>query len=177
MITYGTNPGMGIKIDEKIPNSAINSSKFSFNKSLNYMGVNSGEILKNKESDYVFIGSCTNSRIEDLRVAARLLVGKTISPKVKAWVIPGSKSVEKVAIDEGLDQIFVKAGFEFRQPGCSACLAMNEDKIPKGKYCLSTSNRNFEGRQGPGSRTFLSSPATAALSAISGRISDIRDYT
>ncbi|MAR85212.1 MAG: 3-isopropylmalate dehydratase large subunit [Cytophagia bacterium] len=177
MITYGTNPGMGIKIDEKIPNSAINSSKFSFNKSLNYMGVNSGEKLKNKEIDYVFIGSCTNSRIEDLRVAARLLVGKTISPKVKAWVIPGSKSVEKVAIDEGLDQIFVKAGFEFRQPGCSACLAMNEDKIPKGKYCLSTSNRNFEGRQGPGSRTFLSSPATAALSAISGRISDIRDYT
>ena len=176
MITYGTNPGMGIKIDEEIPRSAINSSKHSFKKSLRYMGINSGDKLKNKKIDYVFIGSCTNSRIEDLRAAADIIKGKTKSPHVHAWVIPGSKSVERAAIHEGLDKVFVNAGFDFRQPGCSACLAMNEDKIPKGKYCLSTSNRNFEGRQGPGSRTFLASPATAALSAISGHVSDVRDY-
>ena len=176
MITYGTNPGMGIKIDEEIPSSAINSSKHSFEKSLRYMGINSGDKLKNKKIDYVFIGSCTNSRIEDLRTAADIIKGKTKSPHVNAWVIPGSKSVERAAINEGLDKVFVDAGFDFRQPGCSACLAMNEDKIPKGKYCLSTSNRNFEGRQGPGSRTFLASPATAALSAISGHVSDVRDY-
>ena len=176
MITYGTNPGMGIKIDEEIPSSAINSSKHSFEKSLRYMGINSGDKLKNKKIDYVFIGSCTNSRIEDLRTAADIIKGKTKSPHVNAWVIPGSKSVERAAINEGLDKVFVDAGFDFRQPGCSACLAMNEDKIPNGKYCLSTSNRNFEGRQGPGSRTFLASPATAALSAISGHVSDVRDY-
>ena len=176
MLTYGTNPGMGIKIDEEIPSSAINSSKHSFEKSLRYMGINSGDKLKNKKLDYVFIGSCTNSRIEDLRTAADIIKGKTKSPHVNAWVIPGSKSVERAAINEGLDKVFVDAGFDFRQPGCSACLAMNEDKIPKGKYCLSTSNRNFEGRQGPGSRTFLASPATAALSAISGHVSDVRDY-
>ena len=176
MITYGTNPGMGIKIDEKIPNSTLNSSQNSFEKSLDYMGINSGEILKNKKIDYVFIGSCTNSRIEDLRAAAKIIQGKNKSSHVIAWVIPGSKSVEKVAIEEGLDKIFINAGFDFRQPGCSACLAMNEDKIPKDKYCLSTSNRNFEGRQGPGSRTFLASPVTAALSAINGYVSDVRDY-
>ncbi|MFL2990825.1 MAG: 3-isopropylmalate dehydratase large subunit [Cytophagales bacterium] len=176
MITYGTNPGMGIKIDEKIPNSTLNSSQNSFEKSLDYMGINSGEILKNKKIDYVFIGSCTNSRIEDLRAAAKIIQGKNKSSHVNAWVIPGSKSVEKVAVEEGLDKIFTDAGFDFRQPGCSACLAMNEDKIPKDKYCLSTSNRNFEGRQGPGSRTFLASPVTAALSAINGYVSDVRDY-
>ena len=176
MITYGTNPGMGIKIDEKIPNSTLNSSQNSFEKSLDYMGINSGEMLKNKKIDYVFIGSCTNSRIEDLRAAAKIIQGKNKSSHVNAWVIPGSKSVEKVAIEEGLDKIFINAGFDFRQPGCSACLAMNEDKIPKDKYCLSTSNRNFEGRQGPGSRTFLASPVTAALSAINGYVSDVRDY-
>ncbi len=176
MITYGTNPGMGIKIDEKIPESTLNSSKNSFEKSLDYMGINSGEKLKNKKIDYVFIGSCTNSRIEDLRAAAKIIQGKNKSSHVNAWVIPGSKSVEKVAVKEGLDQIFINAGFDFRQPGCSACLAMNEDKIPKDKYCLSTSNRNFEGRQGPGSRTFLASPVTAALSAINGYVSDVRDY-
>ncbi|MAR64726.1 MAG: 3-isopropylmalate dehydratase large subunit [Flammeovirgaceae bacterium] len=176
MITYGTNPGMGIKIDEKIPNSTLNSSKYSFEKSLDYMGINSGDKLKNKKIDYVFIGSCTNSRIEDLRAAAKIVEGKNKSSHVNAWVIPGSKSVEKVAVKEGLDKIFTDAGFDFRQPGCSACLAMNEDKIPKDKYCLSTSNRNFEGRQGPGSRTFLASPVTAALSAINGYVSDVRDY-
>ena len=176
MITYGTNPGMGIKIDEKIPDSTLNSSKNSFQKSLDYMGINSGERLKNKKIDYVFIGSCTNSRIEDLRAAAKIIQGKNKSSHVNAWVIPGSKSVEKIAVKEGLDKIFINAGFDFRQPGCSACLAMNEDKIPKDKYCLSTSNRNFEGRQGPGSRTFLASPVTAALSAINGYVSDVRDY-
>lgn len=176
MITYGTNPGMGIKIDEKIPDFTLNSSKNSFQKSLDYMGINSGEKLKNKKIDYVFIGSCTNSRIEDLRAAAKIIQGKNKSSHVNAWVIPGSKSVEKIAVKEGLDKIFINAGFDFRQPGCSACLAMNEDKIPKDKYCLSTSNRNFEGRQGPGSRTFLASPVTAALSAINGYVSDVRDY-
>ena len=176
MITYGTNPGMGIKIKDNIPDNAINTSSESFNKSLDYMGLKSGEKLTDKKIDYVFIGSCTNSRIEDLRIASNIVNGKKKSDNVNAWVIPGSKSVEKIAIQEGLDKIFNDAGFEFRQPGCSACLAMNEDKIPKGKYCVSTSNRNFEGRQGPGSRTFLASPATAALTALNGFISDVRDY-
>ena len=174
MITYGTNPGMGIKINENIPSSAINNSEESFNKSLEYMGIHSGEKLLNKKIDYVFIGSCTNSRIEDLRVAANIIKGKKIHENINAWVIPGSKSVEKIAIEEGLNKIFEEAGFEFRQPGCSACLAMNEDKIPTSKYCVSTSNRNFEGRQGPGSRTFLASPVTAAISALNGYVSDIR---
>jgi 3-isopropylmalate/(R)-2-methylmalate dehydratase large subunit len=176
MITYGTNPGMGIKIKDNIPDNAINTSSESFIKSLDYMGLKSGEKLTDKKIDYVFIGSCTNSRIEDLRIASNIVNGKKKSDNVNAWVIPGSKSVEKIAIQEGLDKIFNDAGFEFRQPGCSACLAMNEDKIPKGKYCVSTSNRNFEGRQGPGSRTFLASPATAALTALNGFISDVRDY-
>lgn len=176
MITYGTNPGMGIKIKDYIPDSALNTSSESFNKSLDYMGLKSGQKLVDKKIDYVFIGSCTNSRIEDLRIASNIVKGKKKSDQVNAWVIPGSKSVEKIAIEEGLDKIFNEAGFEFRQPGCSACLAMNEDKIPKGKYCVSTSNRNFEGRQGPGSRTFLASPATAALTALNGFISDVRDY-
>ena len=176
MITYGTNPGMGIKIKDYIPDSALNTSSESFNKSLDYMGLKSGQKLIDKKIDYVFIGSCTNSRIEDLRIASNIIKGKKKSDQVNAWVIPGSKSVEKIAIEEGLDKIFNEAGFEFRQPGCSACLAMNEDKIPQGKYCVSTSNRNFEGRQGPGSRTFLASPATAALTALNGFITDIRDY-
>ena len=176
MITYGTNPGMGIKIKDYIPDSALNTSSESFNKSLRYMGLKSGQKLIDKKIDYVFIGSCTNSRIEDLRIASNIVKGKKKSDQVNAWVIPGSKSVEKIAIEEGLDKIFNEAGFEFRQPGCSACLAMNEDKIPQGKYCVSTSNRNFEGRQGPGSRTFLASPATAALTALNGFITDIRDY-
>ena len=175
MITYGTNPGMGIKIKDPIPDKAINTSDESFSKSLNYMNLKSGERLVDKKIDYVFIGSCTNSRIEDLRIASNIINGKKKSDHVNAWVIPGSKSVEKIAIEEGLDIIFRNAGFDFRQPGCSACLAMNEDKIPKGKYCVSTSNRNFEGRQGPGSRTFLASPATAALSAVKGYVTDIRD--
>ena len=175
MITYGTNPGMGIKLSDYIPELSLNTSKESYNKSLEYMGLSVGESLLNKKIDYVFIGSCTNSRIEDLRIASNLIKGKKKADHVNAWVIPGSKSVEKVAIEEGLDKIFRNAGFEFRQPGCSACLAMNEDKIPDQKYCVSTSNRNFEGRQGPGARTFLASPATAAAAAINGFISDIRN--
>ena len=174
MITYGTNPGMGIKLSDYIPELSLNTSKESYNKSLEYMGLSVGESLLNKKIDYVFIGSCTNSRIEDLRIASNLIKGKKKADHVNAWVIPGSKSVEKVAIKEGLDKVFRNAGFEFRQPGCSACLAMNEDKIPDQKYCVSTSNRNFEGRQGPGARTFLASPATAAAAAINGFISDIR---
>ncbi len=176
MITYGTNPGMGIKIRDPIPNSTIDNNEDSFKKSLDYMGLSKNKLLLNKKIDYVFIGSCTNSRIEDLRIAADIVKGRKKSKNVNAWIIPGSKTVEKLALSEGLDKIFIDAGFEFRQPGCSACLAMNDDKIPEGKYCISTSNRNFEGRQGPGSRTFLSSPATAAISAIHGKVTDVRDF-
>ena len=175
MITYGTNPGMGIKLTDYIPELSLNTSKESYNKSLEYMGLSVGESLLNKKIDYVFIGSCTNSRIEDLRIASNLIKGKKKADHVNAWVIPGSKSVEKVAIKEGLDKVFRNAGFEFRQPGCSACLAMNEDKIPDQKYCVSTSNRNFEGRQGPGARTLLASPLVAAATAITGEITDPRD--
>ena len=176
MITYGTNPGMGMKIRDKIPELPLEGSKDSFDKSLNYMGLKSGTHLLNKKIDYVFIGSCTNSRMEDLRIAAKFIDGKQKASGVSAWVIPGSKQVEKMAIEEGIDKIFKNAGFEFRQPGCSACLAMNEDKIPKSKFCVSTSNRNFEGRQGPGSRTMLASPLTAAATAVNGYVSDVRDY-
>ena len=176
MITYGTNPGMGMKIRDKIPELPMEGSKDSFHKSLNYMGLKSGTHLLNKKIDYVFIGSCTNSRMEDLRIAAKFIDGKQKASGVSAWVIPGSKQVEKMAIEEGIDKIFKNAGFEFRQPGCSACLAMNEDKIPKSKFCVSTSNRNFEGRQGPGSRTMLASPLTAAATAVNGYVTDVRDY-
>ena len=176
MITYGTNPGMGMKIRDKIPELPMEGSKDSFDKSLNYMGLKSGTHLLNKKIDYVFIGSCTNSRMEDLRIAAKFIDGKQKASGVSAWVIPGSKQVEKMAIEEGIDKIFKNAGFEFRQPGCSACLAMNEDKIPKSKFCVSTSNRNFEGRQGPGSRTMLASPLTAAATAVNGYVTDVRDY-
>ena len=176
MITYGTNPGMGMKISDKIPNFPSEGSKDSFKKSLDYMGFKPGNKLLNKKIDYVFIGSCTNSRMEDLRIAARYVKGKQKAKDINAWVIPGSKQVEKMAIEEGIDKVFKDAGFEFRQPGCSACLAMNEDKIPKNQYCVSTSNRNFEGRQGPGSRTILASPLTAVASAINGYITDVRDH-
>ena len=176
MITYGTNPGMGMKIRDKIPELPMEGSKDSFDKSLNYMGLKSGTHLLNKKIDYVFIGSCTNSRMEDLRIAAKFIDGRQKASGVSAWVIPGSKQVEKMAVEEGIDKIFKNAGFEFRQPGCSACLAMNEDKIPKSKFCVSTSNRNFEGRQGPGSRTMLASPLTAAATAVNGYVTDVRDY-
>ena len=169
MITYGTNPGMGIKISENIPLE----SNYSFKKSLNYMNFKAGESLINKPVNYVFIGSCTNSRIEDFRIAAEYVEGKQKAKNVTAWLVPGSRQVEMQIKKEGLNKIFESAGFELRQPGCSACLAMNDDKIPAGEYCVSTSNRNFEGRQGPGSRTILASPLVAAATAIEGKIIDI----
>ncbi|MBF8148629.1 3-isopropylmalate dehydratase large subunit [Winogradskyella sp. F6397] len=169
MITYGTNPGMGIKISENIPTD----ENPSFKKSLSYMNFEAGESLINKPINFVFIGSCTNSRIEDFRVAADYIKGKKKAANVTAWLVPGSKQVETQIIDEGLKTIFDDAGFELRQPGCSACLAMNDDKIPQGEYCVSTSNRNFEGRQGQGSRTILASPLVAAATAVEGKIIDI----
>ena len=166
MITYGTNPGMGIKISESIPNN----DNASFKKSLEYMNFEAGKSLINKPINFVFIGSCTNSRIEDFRVAANYIKGKHKANNVTAWLVPGSKLVESQIIEEGLKDIFYDAGFELRQPGCSACLAMNDDKIPQDEYCVSTSNRNFEGRQGKGSRTILASPLVAAATTISGKI-------
>ena len=172
MITYGTNPGMGIKITENIPN--FNDS--SFEKSLEYMNFNKGESLINKPINYVFIGSCTNSRIEDFRVAANYVKGKQKAENVNAWLVPGSQKVAKQIAEEGLKTVFEEAGFMLRQPGCSACLAMNDDKIPEGEYCVSTSNRNFEGRQGQGSRTILASPLVAAATAVEGKIVDVTKY-
>jgi 3-isopropylmalate/(R)-2-methylmalate dehydratase large subunit len=169
MITYGTNPGMGIKINENIPN--LNDK--SFEKSLEYMGLKKGESMLNKPINFVFIGSCTNSRIEDFRVAANYIKGKQKAANVNALIVPGSQQVAKQIVKEGLNHIFEAAGFELRQPGCSACLAMNDDKIPAGEYCVSTSNRNFEGRQGQGARTILASPLVAAATAIEGKIIDI----
>jgi 3-isopropylmalate/(R)-2-methylmalate dehydratase large subunit len=178
MITYGTNPGMGISVGGHIPalNDIQENEKPSFEKSIAYMGLPSGALIKGLRIDYVFIGSCTNSRIEDLRLVANFVKGKHKAPDVEVWIVPGSKQVEQQAIAEGIDKIFEEAGFQLRQPGCSACLAMNEDKIPAGKYCISTSNRNFEGRQGPQARTLLASPLTAALAAITGEVGDIREY-
>jgi 3-isopropylmalate/(R)-2-methylmalate dehydratase large subunit len=168
MITYGTNPGMGIKISGQIPINEPNK------KALEYMNLQAGQYLMGKQINYVFLGSCTNGRIEDLRQFAQVVKGKKKAPNVNCWIVPGSKQVEKQAIKEGVKNILEAAGFAFRQPGCSACLAMNEDKIPAGEYCVSTSNRNFEGRQGPGSRTFLASPLTAAAVALTGKVTDIR---
>jgi len=172
MITYGTNPGMGIKISGNIPEN----NNESFKKSLAYMGFEKGESLIGKQINYVFLGSCTNSRIEDFRVAANYIKGKQKAVNINAWLVPGSQRVAKQIKEEGLDEIFVEAGFELRQPGCSACLAMNEDKIPEGEYCVSTSNRNFEGRQGQGAKTLLASPLVAAATAIEGKIIDITKY-
>jgi 3-isopropylmalate/(R)-2-methylmalate dehydratase large subunit len=175
MVTYGTNPGMGIKITGNIPQLADVDNPATFAKSLEYMGLKAGEQLLGKSIDYVFIGSCTNSRIEDLRLVADYVRGKKKAEHVNAMIVPGSQQVMAQVQEEGLDQIFREAGFDFREPGCSACLGMNEDKVPKGKYCVSTSNRNFEGRQGPGARTILASPLVAAATAIEGRIVDVRE--
>ena len=169
MITYGTNPGMGIGVTGQIPATADS-------KSLAYMGLQAGSKIKGKKIDYVFIGSCTNSRIEDLRLVAGFVKGRKKADGVEVWIVPGSKQVEQQAITEGIDKVFAEAGFQLRQPGCSACLGMNEDKIPAGKYCISTSNRNFEGRQGPNARTLLASPLTAAVAAITGEVADIREF-
>ncbi len=177
MITYGTNPGMGMAIDAEIPSSADmdEASKVSYAKALNYMGFTEGDKMIGKKVDYVFVGSCTNGRIEDLRAFAHFVKGKQKAENITAWIVPGSKEVERMAIEEGLRDILEQAGFELRQPGCSACLAMNEDKIPAGKYCVATSNRNFEGRQGPDSRTLLAGPLVAAAAAITGVITDPRE--
>jgi 3-isopropylmalate/(R)-2-methylmalate dehydratase large subunit len=176
MITYGTNPGMGVAVSGNVPKEAVKGdSPATFEKSLAYMGMAPGETLVGKPIEYVFIGSCTNSRIEDLRMVADLVKGKQKAAHVHAMIVPGSKLVELQAKEEGLDQIFIAAGFEFREPGCSACLGMNEDKVPAGAYCVSTSNRNFEGRQGQGARTILASPLTAAAVALAGKIVDVRE--
>jgi 3-isopropylmalate/(R)-2-methylmalate dehydratase large subunit len=172
MVTYGTNPGMGIKIDEHLPQFNLHDEGTI--KSLHYMGLKNGESLIGKKIQHVFIGSCTNARIEDLREVANFVKGKRKAEGVSVMIVPGSKQVEKQAKEEGLDRIFAEAGLELREPGCSACLGMNEDKIPSGEYCVSTSNRNFEGRQGQGARTILASPLTAAAAAIYGEILDVR---
>ena len=173
-ITYGTNPGMGMEIDGKIPtiDQVEASNRISFTKSLEYMGFVPGQSLDGFPIDYVFLGSCTNGRIEDFRAFASIVQGKKKSPSVTAWLVPGSWKVFKQIQEEGLDKILNDAGFEIRQPGCSACLAMNEDKVPAGKYAVSTSNRNFEGRQGPGARTILAGPLVAAAVAITGKITN-----
>ena len=177
MITYGTNPGMGVAIDAEIPSSEgmDSASQTTYRKALAYMGFAEGEKMTGKRVDYVFIGSCTNGRIEDLRAFTNFVKGKRKADNVTAWIVPGSKEVERMAIEEGLRDILQEAGFELRQPGCSACLAMNEDKIPAGKYCVATSNRNFEGRQGPDSRTMLAGPLVAAAAAITGVVTDPRE--
>ena len=176
-ITYGTNPGMGIGITGQIPAVATIAEKerTSYEKALHYMGLKGGQPISGQKVDYVFIGSCTNSRIEDLRMVASFVKGKKKADDVEVWVVPGSKQVEKQAREEGIHKIFEEAGFLLRQPGCSACLGMNEDKIPAGKYCISTSNRNFEGRQGPNARTFLASPLSAAAAAVTGVVTDVRE--
>ena len=178
MITYGTNPGMGMAIDDLIPLSEKNNKETSssFLKSLDYMGFKPGMKLLGHPVDYVFIGSCTNGRIEDFRAFAQIIRGRKKADNITALIVPGSKKVEEQMVAEGLTDIYTNAGFEVRQPGCSSCLAMNEDKIPQGKYAVSTSNRNFEGRQGPGARTLLASPLTAAATAITGRITDPREF-
>lgn len=175
-ITYGTNPGMGIGITEAIPtlDEIDENGKASFLKSLDYMGFKPGDKLLGHKIDYVFLGACTNGRIEDFRTFASVVEGKQKADGVTAWLVPGSWLVDKQIREEGLDKILEAAGFEIRQPGCSACLAMNDDKIPAGKYSVSTSNRNFEGRQGPGSRTILASPLVAAAAAVTGVITDPR---
>lgn len=172
MITYGTNPGMAMPINSTIPtlDDIEESGRVSFLKSLDYMGFKPGQSLVGQKIDYVFLGSCTNGRIEDFRTFANFVKGKKKADNITAWLVPGSWKVRQQIIDEGLLDILTEAGFELRQPGCSACLAMNEDKIPAGKYAVSTSNRNFEGRQGPGARTILASPLTAAYVAIEGKL-------
>ncbi|WP_109830848.1 3-isopropylmalate dehydratase large subunit [Reichenbachiella versicolor] len=177
MITYGTNPGMGIGISKSIPNATdVEGGVETYKKSLGYMDFNEGEDMIGKKIDYVFIGSCTNGRIEDFRAFADIVKGKKKADHVTAWLVPGSHKVEDAIKEEGLLDIFTEAGFELREPGCSACLAMNDDKIPAGKLAVSTSNRNFEGRQGPGSRTLLASPLVAAASAVNGVVTDPREF-
>src|SRR5690606_7115364 len=176
MITYGTNPGMGIGISKLIPTAeSLNGGKATYEKSLNYMGFAEGEKVLGKKVDYVFIGSCTNGRIEDFRAFASIVKGRKKADHITAWIVPGSHVVRKQIQEEGILDTLTEAGFQLREPGCSACLAMNDDKIPAGKYAVSTSNRNFEGRQGPGSRTLLASPLVAAAAAVTGYVTDPRE--
>jgi 3-isopropylmalate/(R)-2-methylmalate dehydratase large subunit len=177
MITYGTNPGMGVSINAPLPDPsqvADPMARDSITKALAYMGLEGGKPLVGHPIDVVFIGSCTNSRISDLRTAAGLLKGRKVSPNVRVMVVPGSQEVKRQAIAEGLPEIFRAAGCDYREPGCSMCIAMNGDQLSPGEYSVSTSNRNFEGRQGKGGRTFLASPLTAAASAITGVVTDVR---
>ena len=180
MITYGTNPGMGMKISDNVPNpetmvgEEVSSQKAALEKSLKYMGLLPGQKLIGKSVDVVFIGSCTNSRISDLRLAASIMKGKKVSANTRVMVVPGSQDVKKQAEQEGLDVIFREAGAEWREAGCSMCIAMNGDQLQPGQYAVSTSNRNFEGRQGKGGRTFLVSPLTAAATALTGQVTDVR---
>ncbi|HSX25280.1 MAG TPA: aconitase family protein, partial [Candidatus Andersenbacteria bacterium] len=178
MVTYGTNPGMGIKVTQQIPTEDMFetvSEKNGFRGALEYMGLTAGKPIVGQKVDYVFLGSCTNSRMEDYRNIAQIVRGKKKPEGLEVLVVPGSRQVQEQLRQEGLDKVFEEVGFEMRGSGCSACLGMNEDKIPAGKYCISTSNRNFQGRQGPGSRTFLASPITAAAAAITGVITDVRE--
>ena len=176
MITYGTNPGMGMGISKHIPKATgLKGGVATYAKSLAYMGFEEEEAMIGKKVDYVFIGSCTNGRIEDFRAFASIVKGRKKADNVTAWIVPGSHIVEAQIKEEGILDILTEAGFTLRQPGCSACLAMNDDKIPAGKYAVSTSNRNFEGRQGPGSRTLLASPLMAAAAAVTGVVTDPRD--
>jgi 3-isopropylmalate/(R)-2-methylmalate dehydratase large subunit len=175
MITYGTNPGMGMGITNGIPNAdAVEGGEATYKKSLAYMGYNEGEDMIGKPIDFVFLGSCTNGRIEDFRAFAEIIKGRKKADNVTAWLVPGSHKVLEAIKEEGILDELHSAGFELREPGCSACLAMNDDKIPAGKYAVSTSNRNFEGRQGPGSRTLLASPIVAAAAAVTGKVTDPR---
>ncbi|HEU4575912.1 MAG TPA: 3-isopropylmalate dehydratase large subunit [Chitinophagaceae bacterium] len=176
MITFGTNPGMGIGITRQIPvTNESGAGKASYDKSLQYMGFRENDNMLGKKVDYVFVGSCTNGRIEDFRAFASVVKGRKKAAHVTAWLVPGSHVVEQQIKEEGLLDILTEAGFQLRQPGCSACLAMNDDKIPAGKYAVSTSNRNFEGRQGPGARTMLASPLVAAAAAVTGVVTDPRE--
>jgi len=176
MITYGTNPGMGMGISKNIPKAVdLEGGVETYKKSLNYMDFHEGDSMIGKPIDFVFIGSCTNGRIEDFRAFASIIKGRKKADNVTAWLVPGSHKVEAAIKEEGLLDVIHEAGFELREPGCSACLAMNDDKVPAGKLAVSTSNRNFEGRQGPGSRTLLASPLVAAASAVMGKVTDPRD--
>ena len=176
MITYGTNPGMGFGISNSIPEAGEGSGAKTYMKSLAYMDFNEGDEMIGKPIDFVFLGSCTNGRIEDFRAFASIVKGRKKADNVTAWLVPGSHKVEEAIKEEGILEILHEAGFQLREPGCSACLAMNDDKVPAGKYAVSTSNRNFEGRQGPGSRTLLASPLVAAAAAVTGKVTDPREF-
>jgi 3-isopropylmalate/(R)-2-methylmalate dehydratase large subunit len=176
MITYGTHPGMGVAITQALPNASdfVGAERAAFEKAMQYMGLEAGKPLLGHKVDVVFVGSCTNSRISDLRAAASIMKGRKVASGVRTLVVPGSHDIKKQAEAEGLDRVFTEAGAEWREPGCSMCIAMNGDQLSPGQYAVSTSNRNFEGRQGKGGRTFLASPLTAAAAAVTGKVTDVR---